>query len=241
MVDVGDDAAQADVEQSDPPRAVLFELETVAVPGRQIFFDVMKAAFAAKGVDLSSPLFARYYLEATGDDFPANILAAQGKSRVSDTKLIEEIDASVAAALLKKKDLVPEKAFTAVLGKVRKRNFLVGAIGLFDEETGAQYAEKFGLTELCDQIASCRGGVCQTFTDETWIDLARALGLNPSSCIAVTSSARSSRTAVVAGMGSVAVPDAFTEYQDFSGADHVSFGGFDKSAAAAILELLDRE
>jgi beta-phosphoglucomutase-like phosphatase (HAD superfamily) len=240
MVDVGDESVQADVEQTAPPRAVLFELETAAVPGRQVFFDVMKSTLAAKDVEMSLPLFARFYLEAAGSSFPANILAEQGKGRVSDAKLIEEINANTAAALLKK-DLAPDPTFVDALTKARKKGVLVGAVGLFDEKTGTGCLGKFGLGELCDQVMSCRGGVCHTFTDETWINMARALDVKPTACVAVSSSARSSRAAVVAGMGSVAVADAFTEYQDFGGADFVSFGGFDADAATAILELLDRE
>lgn len=240
MADVGDKAVASGGQGDGPPRAVLFELETVAVPGRQVLFDVTKAALASKDIDLSAALFARYCLDAGGGAFPGNILAVSGKSRVSDTKLLDEINGAVAKQLVNR-DLSPPAQFTKLLEQVREKGVRVGALGLFGDETATQCVEAFGFAEQCDRAVGCRGGICHTFTDETWTDVARALKVSPSLCVAVASTARSSHAALTAGMSIVVVPDTYTEYQDFGGADHVSPGGFDAAAVAAVHELLERD
>ena len=56
-------------------------------------------------------------------------------------------------------------------------------------------------------------------TAETWSKLAHHCGLAPRRCVALVSSAGACRAALAAGMRCIGVPDEFTAYQYFGGAD----------------------
>jgi len=239
MEEMGAADGKDELQEKEPPRAMLFELETVALPGRSVFFDVTKDALAAKEVKLTPPLFARYCLEAVGDAFPANILAEYGKSRVSDAKLIEEIDAA-AVEKLTAGSLAPAPAFLEAVRELAERDVRLGALGLYDTKAAEELLEKSGLGEYGVRVVALHGGIRHAFTLDSWIEGARALGVGQTLCVAVASTARSSTSALAAGMSCVAVPDTFTDYQDLGGVDYVAPDGFDADAAAVVAAILRR-
>ena len=66
------------------------------------------------------------------------------------------------------------------------------------------------------------------------LKIAKAMSKSPRVCIALVSSMASCKSALSAGMRCVALPDAFTSFQDFGGADVV----YEHGDEVAIEELL---
>jgi beta-phosphoglucomutase-like phosphatase (HAD superfamily) len=74
---------------------------------------------------------------------------------------------------------------------------------------------------------------------DAWEGLARAMSILPGRCVALATSGDACKAALAAGMRCVAVPDRFTAFHDFSGADLVADRGLDDASARRILDLLE--
>ena len=77
--------------ETELPRAVLVELENVAVKGRQIIFDVLKSVLADKDVKLTPVMFSRYCPQPLAKNFLPDLLDGTGKKRLSEGKLLAEV------------------------------------------------------------------------------------------------------------------------------------------------------
>lgn len=213
-----------------PPAALLFELEGVVLPLRKSLFDVAAQCLGERRVQLDPAAFSR----CTG---PVVTLASQlqnlfgldGESADLAQAMNERLLAQLASG---KMDL------SAGVDKVLK----VAA------ERGLPAAVLTGLPEAVAQAAfNCtalegRGIHLYVFGDEektfpradAWLKVAKALGKTPRFCVAFGSSHAACKSALSAGMRTVAVPDAFTGFHDFGGADMILDSWEDISATDLI-------
>jgi beta-phosphoglucomutase-like phosphatase (HAD superfamily) len=218
-------------------KAMLFELENVAVPGHQIVYDVIKSVLADKGVDLKPMMFSRYCLEARVEEFVPVLLQQAGKTRVSESKLIDEIVQGVRLSFtdsgLKLSPNIP-KALKVAEGK----NAIVGVLSNLDEKSAMQLMGKLGLGE--DRITLlCNASEGKTFPSaDAWLKLAKTMSVTPSLCAVVATSSMACKTALSAGMRCVVVPNNFTEFEDFGGSDYV-LDSLDGGVLEEVFDLMD--
>ncbi len=215
---------------SSPSSALLVELEGVALPARAVLFEAAQGHFKSKGVKINAAHFAR-----CAGSVPQ--LAAQLTALLAPESGTDELVAAMNQALA---DRFSGKAeFAAGLGKLLKAA----------EQRGVAIAILTGLPEDVAQAIFAAAGLedrgIQTFVfseDEkafpradAWLKAAKQLGKNPRFCIAFGSSHIACKSALSAGMRTIAVPDAYTGHHDFSGSDMIVDSWDDVSAA----ELLD--
>ena len=232
MATNGDTAAGRD----EPDRAILFELENVAVKGRQIIYDVLKSVLAAKGVEMGRLMFSRYCICLPVKHFFSDLLASAGKTRLSADKLLAEITEGIKLSLTDG-SLKLDSALVKVLKAAAGRNVHAGALSCLDGETSQQLMTKLGLADMGVRLhsSSCRDNNCSGA--DTWLKLAKHVSIPSSRCLVLATSSSSCKAALSAGMRCIVIPDTFTSFQDFGGADYV-LGALSEIAVEDIFGLL---
>jgi beta-phosphoglucomutase-like phosphatase (HAD superfamily) len=218
------------------PKAILAELETLAVNGRQVSYDVLESVLSDKGVKLSPAQFSRRCVDRPVADAIADLLHSAGKKVASEDKLVEEVVQGTRLSLADG-SVGSKIGIKSLLRVAAERQVQVGLLGLHDEKTGAQIAGKLGASAGDSEVATVSSDARGCPTPDAWLKLAKQLGVSPGGCLAVTTSSASCKSALSAGMRCVVVPDAFTEFQDYGGADRV-LDALDDAGVESILELL---
>jgi len=225
-----------DADRDEPDRAILFELENVAVKGRQIIYDVLKSVLAAKGVELGPLMFSRYCLHLPVKHFFSDLLKSAEKTRLSADKLLAEITEGIKLSLTDgslKLDSVLEK----ILKAAADRNVLAGALSYLDGETSRQLMTKLGLADTGVHLHSSSCQDNDSSGADTWLKLATQVSVPSSRCLVLATSSLSCRAALSAGMRCIVIPDTFTSFQDFGGVDYV-LGALSEIAVEDIFALL---
>jgi len=200
------------------PVAFLFELENSAVDGRKMLFDVCKQLLGERDAELTPELFVRYCTIPSPARFVPALLDAMGKKRLSAEKLAAEITEALHSALLGDR-VRAMPSFTKLMQKMQDKNVLLGSLTALPRDTAEALLKKLGLEKFNVKI-HCSAPDAGAFpTADGWLKLAKVVSVPPVGCAALATSGVSCAAAVSAGMHCVALPDEFTSYQAFSGAD----------------------
>ncbi|HMP75956.1 MAG TPA: hypothetical protein PKE12_06650 [Kiritimatiellia bacterium] len=213
-----------------PPAALLFELEGVALPVRPVLFDAARARIPG----LTQAQFARC-------NGPISTLSAQ----LHQALRLQGADGDLAAAL---NGAVSDRLAAKKLSLSNGLDKLLKAAA----QRGIPAAALSGLPESLAQAAFAACGLegrdiqLFVFSDEdksfpradAWLKAAKHLGKTPRFCVALGSSQSACKTALSAGMRTVAAPDAFTGHQDFGGADLIVDSWDDVSASGLLDDLI---
>ena len=218
-------------------RAVLFELDNVAVDGRKIAFNVMKEILADKGVKITLPMFSRYGITSSLKKSMGKLLESLGKGRLSNEKLAADIVAGVQAAFLNE-PLTVAPGVKQIVKRATAEGVAVGVLSCLDRHTAQHLMTKLQLDEGVSAVLAADGEERIRFSVEAWRKLARALSVSPGACVVLATCSASSQAAIAAGMRCVAIPDLYTSFQDFGGADYV-VDKLDDEAIAAVFSLLE--
>jgi len=234
---MAEEDAPKEVEETAPRCAVLFELENVAGDGRRIVFDVLKSVLADKGVKLTPLVFSKECLQPSVSSFLPGLLQSVGKTRLSEQKLLAEITEGIKLSFAGGSTKLSPGA-AKLMAAASEHGIARGAVSRLDEDVAAQLMERLGLAE--GGVGLCCGSddEDESITPEVWEKLARSLSVKPALCVAVVTSADACRSALAAGMRCVVVPDMFTAFQDFGGADEVA-DTLDDDTIRNILLLLE--
>ena len=79
-------------EKSKAREVLFFELEYVAVNGRQIMFDVLKQVMKSKDIELTPALFARCGLTPRPGKAIQSMIEASGRNLTTGDQLTEQAD-----------------------------------------------------------------------------------------------------------------------------------------------------
>jgi beta-phosphoglucomutase-like phosphatase (HAD superfamily) len=202
-----------------PVYAVLFQLEDVAVNGRNIAYEILKKTLSEQKIDFPLPIFSRYCVDSTPQAYIPALMEPLGIRKVSAEQLVEHVTLAISeqAASVGK--------LNAALGKIlqtaRERNFALGVISTWTEETGQALLAKLGLNALGVRLFSFKD-VNKVFPSaDIWLKTAKAMNIKPRRCLSVCGNMAACKSAISADLRCLAVPDEFTSFQDYSGADLV--------------------
>lgn len=212
-------------------RAILFELEYVAVAGRQIKFDTMKAALKGTRVDLSLTAFSRYCLHRSAKAGVEALLASAGKSAAS-AEVLERYQAGIAEAF-SDGGLKVDAAYEAILKVVRKHNLRMGVLSSLDAATTEALSRKLDLASHGAVMFTISANDQRAYSGDHWMHLARRVETAPRRCVTICTQSDSCQAALAARMRCIVRPDAYTAFQDFSGADSVT-----EHITPAVIELV---
>ncbi len=218
-------------------RAVLFELETVAVNGRKTLYDTVRRALKDEKSDLTPVDYSRYFMDRPLAEGLERYVGAR-ELNVPVAQLSKRIDADIAAwASGGRLKLNP--ALSAWLERRQPSQVRMGALcGLGGSVTEALSAA-LGLKDKSDDclFLAMEGG--RSPTADAWLKLAKQLKVIPPLCVVLASGMKSVKSAIAAGMHCVAIEDSFNAFQDFSGADYI-VDELDADILDKALELMQR-
>jgi beta-phosphoglucomutase-like phosphatase (HAD superfamily) len=201
---------------------LLFEFDNLVVCGRKIFRDALHDVLKNREISLDPSLFMRFCLRRSILDCPSALLdaIARKKPRISKEKVAQEIKAEIVRRLLNGRfSLDPEMG--KILDVAAGTKMSVGALTCLPMDIAEPLQRSLGLQLRGTTVLSASACEREFPTADCWLKLAKTLTLPASRCIVLATSAYSCKSALVAGMSCVAVPDAFTAWEDFSGADSV--------------------
>ena len=98
---------------------------------------------------------------------------------------------------------------------------ILGALTTIPDDAARTLAERLGLAALDVHVVSFPADSRAFPGGDVWLKAAKAVGCRARRTVAVAGSGSSCRSALAAGMRCIAVPDAFSSFQDFGGADAV--------------------
>ena len=76
-------------------KALLFELDNVALDGRELVYDVLSGILEEKDVKFSFSLFCQHCLYPPVKNYIPTLLSKSGRTRLSDDKLTAEVNEAV--------------------------------------------------------------------------------------------------------------------------------------------------
>ncbi|MFC1453170.1 hypothetical protein ACFLSJ_07515 [Verrucomicrobiota bacterium] len=219
------------------PRAVVIELEAVAVDGRRMLYEAMKEAIGDKEIDLSPYVFSRLCLDCSHRDSVSAVFEASGKKYRAEDRVVERMLQGVREMLAKPVPQIRPDARQLLLSAAAQGRSL-GALSYLGKTEAAALAGNLGLDELGVHVLSYPCDDKPFPSVDGWLTLAREVGVTATGCVAVTTSSIACRSALAAHMWAVVVPDDFTAFQDFGGADFVA-DTLDEEAIQRTLALLE--
>jgi beta-phosphoglucomutase-like phosphatase (HAD superfamily) len=200
--------------------SMLFELENIAVAGRRVLFDVLKSTLGDKGVKLTPVMFSRYCIHASPDVYLPSVFEAAGKKTGPDAKLLNEVNQGQKLSLLDG-SVKLNKRFKTVLDHAASEKVTIGALTSLDQDTATQLMSKLGFDKLGVELLCIPASDRDFPTADAWLKLAKQMSTNPQLCMVYSSSTTACKAGLSAGMRCVAIPDEYTNFQDFGGADFI--------------------
>lgn len=229
-----DETVQENIDEDISQRGILFELESFVIDGRKMIFDSIKPILKKKKIELMPMQFSRYCPGKPIMTALSQLLEAIGGAKLDSAKLIEEIKKSYLSSLAKVTQT--KKESLALLKKAKKDGLFLGAVTDLDPEVSETILKAAGLAEDDVELlqVNTEGRLFPSTNDLR--KLAKIMFVKPLLCTVVATSAAAAKSALSAHMRCFAIPDEFTAWEDYSGADYV-VDELDNTAAKAIIEL----
>ena len=213
------ETVQNKTDQKQAIMGIMFELEGVAFHGRRIMYEAVQHVLKKKKIELSPILFSRYCSQHPLDKGLAMLLKAVGKQKMSSEKLAAAANEQFIHSLTDQ-SLELDKNFENLISDAKKENIVVGAVSALPEECASKLMSRFGLDEFVEIVLF--KNTSHTFLiRKCWLYLAKTLDAKPHQCVALVTFALLCHSALSAGMCCAVIPDEFTAFQDFGGADLV--------------------
>ncbi len=226
------------IEQEQVSSAILFELENISFEGREVMYGVIEKTLATKGITIKPFAFSRYALNVSLTQFIEAIVEVN-KKRLDVAKLVTEIEGKLGKALLKKVS-VANGDLKKMIKLADKNGVAVGALSVLEDATAKEMLEKLGVGEVTENLlcSNHRDRCCQSA--DAWLKLAKNMAIPASKCLVLATCRASCKSALKAGMRCVVIPDDFTSFQDFGGADMVATD-LSSNVVTEIFKLLEDE
>lgn len=216
---------------------LFFELEYVAVNGRQLMFDVLKQVMKSKDIEVTPELFARYGLTPRPGKAIQAMIEASGRNLTTGDQLAEQAENLMTKAFADKAVLVKE--LPALIKAAQERNIQAVALSAWPEAIAKELMKKTGLDEMgVDLVAMDSVDPIFPRADH-WLRILKQRGQEGIPAIAIVASRAACKGALTAGATCIALPDAYTAFEDFTGAK-VVLDTLGDLSAKELFELVSR-
>jgi beta-phosphoglucomutase-like phosphatase (HAD superfamily) len=199
-------------------KAIIFELEYVALQARVREYAAIARVMAARGVELTPVLYARVCLHRTPAQFVPELLKIAGKGSASGEKAEGDVREAL-AAIYSDGSLKIAAPFAKFLESAGKAGKSLAAVSRLERDAARGLAERVGLAET--PLAGALSAGSAEPGPDAFLRAARKVNTVPTRCVAMVSSASGFQAALKGNLKSVVVPDPYTAHEDFGGADIV--------------------
>lgn len=199
--------------------ALLFELEGLVGSARQATYEILKSILSEHGIDLQPVHISRYCLEFSMAASVESLLDGLGATRMSVDKLVEDLQSGLALQLTSQGQPV-DGQLAALLDEARANGLPLAALSGLPRPSAEALMDSLGLNHRNVKLTVIDHQDDEHFPRaDSWLKIAKLLRKNPFNCGVIATSQVALKSALSAGMHSVAIPDSYTAFEDFSGAD----------------------
>lgn len=195
--------------------ALIFEFDHLAARVREAAFEVLRSIF--EGVDLTPNLFSRSCLNATPLKMAEQIQSLLGVKKATTKKLADEIVNGIQMHL-ETGNVQISDALRDVIVQARDLSMQVIAFTALPAHPRDALADRLDLNGLGIELVPFGTGLEPSPRADAWLKLCKERGLVAPISVALTTSMHATKAALTAGIPCVAIPDRFTEFQDYGGA-----------------------
>ena len=199
---------------------MIFELETVALPGRKLHYQILEGVLKKLKSKLTPSLFVKYALCAPPAVYLPLLLEELNIENESAEQLASQISEEYVQSLFNNTSSLNPGLKTLIM-ECKKENIVIGALSSLAEEKAAELLQKAGLGDMDIQVFAYDEVEREFPKVDAWLKTARELEMKTRQLFAVVSSKQACKSALTADYQCVAVPDEYTGFEDFGGANMV--------------------
>jgi len=230
---LSDDTQDTLAETAATP-AFLFEFDHLVAGYRDAAFDVLQSIF--DDVDLTPVHYSRFGLSEgphkTIDLFQTGLGVKKGPPKKVSEELVSGIKMHLESGGVHVSDDLRN-----VVVQAREREMRVIGVTSIPPQARDALAERLDLSGLGIELQAFGRDLEPYPKADAWLRLTKELDIPASRSISLTTSAQSCKSSITADIPTLAVPDAFTSFQDFGGAMAV----LDSLPEVVLADYLDRE
>jgi len=199
-------------------RALILELEYVAADMRRFLYEELSKRLKAVGAELAEADFARGLFTQPLEDLIVALPKRLNAAKLDGKELLLGVTGAVEEACAD--GTIPlREEILPLLDYASEQGFTVIAITAMKQASARALIAKTPLAKRGLELFTFSGESKAAAGADVWLQVSKKFGLQPRRCLAMTSSSETCKAALTAGMCCIAVPDMFTGFQDFSGAD----------------------
>lgn len=203
-----------------PTFGLLFELEFLAVPGREAAFGVYQSLLQDHNKRLSEGQFCRLVTSARPAADAEVVASELGLKPTAAAKMAQDVVAGL-QMFYASEECRLNPALGSLLDAAVARGMKIATLTVLPETIAQKLMAKLGMDKWQVKCV-CDPDPTRPFPRaHGWLQAARAISVKARRCIALCTSNIACRSALAAGMRVVAVPDRFTLFHDFSGSEQV--------------------
>ncbi|NKB23260.1 MAG: HAD hydrolase-like protein [Kiritimatiellae bacterium] len=201
------------------PFALFFELDGV-VHARKATFEVFSSLLNEQNIKLTHSQFAKYCHHASPYYYLPELLEQVGAKKISADKLADDVMSGVATHLTSKEAVLAD-GFEKILKYATREGIRLGALSALPGSTAKSLMAQHQFNDMGAELFTFEGNNSVFPRADMWLKMAKQTSRSPQSCIVFSTSTISCKSALSANMRCVAVPDEFTNFQDFGGSDMI--------------------
>lgn len=208
-------------EDQKPAVGLVLELEFMLFPGRQLTFAAFRSVLKNSQITLEQAAFSRYCLQRPTEKSLPGLLTALGKKGTATETIAAKIKKQFESSL-NDSACQPASGLMALLKKASDNNFKIGLLSFLPEENARQLMERVPLNQSAICLHVMKKEADDLPTPDSWLSLLKFMDVTPRCAVALVDGATGCKSALAVGMCCGAVPDCFTAWQEFTGADFVA-------------------
>jgi len=209
-------------EDQKPSIGLVLELEFMLFPGRQLTYEAFRSVLKTSQISLEQADFSRYCLQRSTEKSLSGLLAALGKKRLTVEPIAAKIKKQVESSL-NDSSCQPVPGLMALLKKASDNNIKVGLLSFLPDDNARQLMERVPLNQSAVCLHVMKKEADDLPTPDSWLSLLKSMAaVTPRCAIALVDGATACKSALAVGMCCGVVPDCFTAWQEFTGADFVA-------------------
>ena len=206
--------------QKNTAREVLFfELETIATTGRKAMFEAVQKVMKSKDIKVTMALFAKCGLTARPGGAIQAMIDNSGRNLSTGDQLADQAENAMKKFFTDVAEL--NAALPALIKAAQAKDIEVVAISAWPKEVAEALMQKLGLDELGVGLEALNCTEAVFPRADHWLRLLKKREQDTIPLIAIVSSHNACRGALTAGATCIVVPDAYTSFEEFSGAKAV--------------------
>lgn len=204
------------VEKKSAREVLFFELETIATTGRGAMLDAVKKVMKSKSIDVTPVLFSRCGMTARPGAAIQAMIEDSGRNLTTGDQLTTQAETAMKKFFANEAELNAD--LPALIQAAQAADMEVVAISAWPADVAEALMTKLGLDELGVGLEAldCTDAACPRA--DHWLRLLKQRGQETLPVISVVSSRSVCKGALTAGATCIAVPDAYTDFEDFAGA-----------------------